>query len=435
MSRKISLDDTPDDIRKQILSDLTIKIESDKYAANAPPTYIYPFDIYEENKKDYAYIPFAYGNTCKGGPFSRPEKDKLQSTSYNFEGSLRDTQKDVKKEAIEHLNKNGSTIISAYPGFGKTSISIYIASKIKLKTFIICHRIVLINQWEESIKKFCPDATVQILDSTSKKEDCDFYIMNAINVSKRPRNDFIDIGLVIVDEIHCIMSEILSKCLCYLTPRFLIGLSATPYREDGLNILLDLYFGTLKIYKKLHRKHSVYKISTSFTPKMETGANGRVNWGTVLESQASNLGRNEMIINIVKYFPKRVFLILCKRVDQARFLVKRLKEEGEDVTSLIGNQQEFEKSSRILIGTTLKTGTGFDHPRLDTMILAGDVQAYYIQALGRIMRTQDGVPIVFDIVDKNPILEKHYKVRKNVYIEHGGVIKDFAKSFPELNVI
>ena len=58
---------------------------------------------------------------------------------------------------------------------------------------------------------------------------------------------FKDIGVCIIDEIHCIMAEGLSKCTQKILPRYLIGLSATPYREDGLNILLDLYFGEEKI--------------------------------------------------------------------------------------------------------------------------------------------------------------------------------------------
>ena len=41
---------------------------------------------------------------------------------------------------------------------------------------------------------------------------------------------------------------------------------------------------------------------------------------------------------------------------------------------------------------------------------------------------------IFDIVDKNPILERHFKVRHATYLEHGGEIKDFTHSFPEFQV-
>ena len=96
---------------------------------------------------------------------------------------------------------------------------------------------------------------------------------------------------------------------------------------------------------------------------------------------------------------------------------------GEDVTSLIGTKQSYEINSRILIGTCSKVGTGFDHPKLDTLLLAADVEEYFIQYLGRCMRTRDNLPVVFDLVDDNSILLKHYKTRVGVYEKHGGVIK------------
>jgi superfamily II DNA or RNA helicase len=430
MSRKIHIDSVSQEIREQMIEDLKITIEGSSFLYNAPPKYIYPIDVGDE----YAYIPFAYGFSCVGGPFLCPERSSYPFIKCKFDGSLRDEQKMIKKEAIEHLNKYGSTIISAFPGAGKTCMSIYISTKIKLKTMIVTHRIVLIKQWQEALKKFCPTSTVQVLTPKCVMKDCDYYIMNALNVQKNTAEYYKNIGFLIVDEVHLIMAEGLSKCMQRLLPRYVLGLSATPYREDGLNMLLDLYFGERKINRKLFRKHIVYKINTKFTPTVELAKNGRVNWGVILDSQSNDVNRNEMIIRLVKMFKERVFLILCKRVNQGQYLVKRLRDEGEDVTSLIGKQQEYEHKSRILVGTASKTGTGFDHPRLDAMIIGSDIQAYWIQYLGRVLRTEEVVPIIFDIVDKNPILEKHFKVRKAIYLEHGGSVSDMSKDFPSFQV-
>ena len=51
------------------------------------------------------------------------------------------------------------------------------------------------------------------------------------------------------------------------------------------------------------------------------------------------------------------------------------------------------------------------------------------------MRTEQVVPIIFDIVDKNPILDRHYKVRRATYLEHGGKIKDFAQKYPDFEIV
>lgn len=431
MSREIHIDSVDEKDREQIVKDLQIEIKGSKFALNANPTYIYPINVTE----DYAYIPFAYGRTCAGGPFLCPKRDLYKKMSCSFNGNLRDEQKEVKNEAIDHLNKYGSTIIAAFPGFGKTAMAIYLSTKVKLSALIITHRIVLINQWKNSIHKFCPTATVQILTAQSKMTDSDFYIMNASNVHKKDVSFFKNIGFLIVDEIHLIMAKSLSQCMQKIVPRYVLGLSATPYREDDLDILLDLYFGKRKIYRKLFRKHLVYKVKTTFVPTVEITKNGTINWSVVLDSQANDKSRNEMIIEIVKKFDKRVFLILCKRKEQANLLVRRLCSEGEDVTSLIGKEQEYEQTSRILVGTSSKTGTGFDHPRLDALILACDIQAYFIQYLGRCMRTKEVVPIIFDIVDKNPILDKHFYDRQSIYLEHGGRIINFAEKYPDFKII
>ena len=425
MSRKINLTEFTDQQLQKISQELNIEKEKSKYARNSVPDYICLF----EAEREYAYIPFAYNKN-----FNRPERKDFSVMNVEFKEQLREEQKKVKDEAISRLNSHGSVMISARCGFGKTFLAIYIATKIKLKTLILCHRIVLINQWKESIEKVCPEAKIQILSSKCEMQDCDFYIVNATNVRKHDRLFYKDIGFVIVDEAHIVMAEKMSQCMQYLLPRYVLGLSATPYRVDGLDSLLEMYFGTYKIERKLFRKHLIYKINTGIVPDVKTNKMGKVDWSSVLESTCLNDNRNEMIIKLVKYFPERIFLVLCKRVEQAKYLEKRLKEEKEDVTSLIGSNQEYDKKSRILIGTVGKCSVGFDHAKLDTMILASDVQQYFEQYIGRIMRTQDGEPVIFDIVDKYPLLEKHFRSRSAVYTEMGGIVKDFKKCFPDFEI-
>ena len=430
MSISIDIDSMTDEQREKIHKDLEIKIEASTYAFGAKAVYLHPYEIRtDKNGKDIVFLPFAYA-VSQG--FSRPARESFPTlNSTKCTAILRTNQKEVRDEALQYLKK-GSTLISCYTGFGKTLMSIYLAIKINMKVLIIVKGNVLIKQWENDIKSACPETNVQILTTKTVKldEDCDFYISSPDNVKKTHSTFFKSIGTVLVDESHQIMAESLSKCLQYVYPRYLIGLSATPYRPDGLNKLFDIYFGeNNKIIRKLYRKHTVYRVESGFTPEVDIGPNGKINWGVVLNSQAFDVTRNELIIKIVKYFPENVFLILSKRVEQANYLVERLKEEGEDVTSLIGSQKEYEKTSRILVGTITKVGTGFNHTRLNSLIIAGDVEEYFQQYLGRVFRREDAEPVVFDIVDKNPILLRHFKTREKIYKEYGGVVKKFEKEF------
>ena len=160
---------------------------------------------------------------------------------------------------------------------------------------------------------------------------------------------------------------------------------------------------------------------------MEYTENGKLNWGAILEAQCNNVERNELIVSICKKFKDRNILILTKRVNQGQYLYDRLIEEGENVASLLKSQQTFDRNCRILVASVMKAGTGFDFKKLNTLILASDLESYFIQILGRIMRTQEGIPTVFDLCDENGILEKHFKSREEVYKEIGGEIKIYPK--------
>jgi superfamily II DNA or RNA helicase len=267
------------------------------------------------------------------------------------------------------------------------------------------------------------------LGKTKINQNADFYLINAINVPKHSREFYSSIGFLIVDEAHIIMAEKISNCMSYILPRYVLGLSATPYRVDGFDKLLSLYFGEYKIYRKLFREHNVYKINSELIIKNKTNKLGKIDWNSVIEEQSINKYRNELILEIIKYFKDRTFLVLCKRVKQARYLLERLTEEKEDVTNLIGKQQTYEISSRILIGIAGKVGVGFNHPGLNSLLLASDIEGYFIQYLGRVFRRKDTIPMIFDIVDKHFILTNHFKTRSEVYKEHGGKLFDFYDSF------
>jgi superfamily II DNA or RNA helicase len=137
--------------------------------------------------------------------------------------------------------------------------------------------------------------------------------------------------------------------------------------------------------------------------------------------------RNRMILDVILKHQDRHFLVLCKRISQARYLIEDLEKNGENVTSLLGNNNKFDEKSRILVATVQKCGVGFSHDVLDALVIASDMEEYFIQYLGRVMRTEEVEPIIFDFVDEHPILQRHFQTRKKVYQESGGIIKTIKK--------
>ena len=114
MSIKTNITELPEETQEKISTDLTIKIENSKYGFGAQSTYIYPYEL-EEN--DDLYLPFSYA--VEELNFIRPSREDINKSNVRFEGNLRPEQIFIKKEAIDTLSRKGSVLISLYTGGGK----------------------------------------------------------------------------------------------------------------------------------------------------------------------------------------------------------------------------------------------------------------------------------------------------------------------------
>ena len=426
MSISTKIEDLTDDQRENVIKDLCIEIEDTKKKYFGPKT-----------KKIYAYLlttshiytPFYYSIKTLGK--TRNARSSYSSINCIFTGALRDEQKVALKEGKALLNTNGCCIMSMYPGFGKTISAIKLACDIKLKTLIIVNKIILMDQWITSINDFCNSATIISNLKNNKKnltnfKPSDFIIMNAINIVKFPSSFYADIGFVVIDECHQILTETLSRSLELLSPRYLIGLSATAFRYDPLDKLFNLYFGPEKVLRSMHKKHTVFLVKTGVHPLVEFDRRGKLNWSLLIDSLSMDQARNKFIIDIILKHKDRNFLVLVKRIAQGHYLENKLKEENENVGSLVGSNQIFDRNVRILIGTTGRLGTGFDFTKINSLIFASDIKNYFLQYLGRCFRCPEVEPFIFDLLDENHILKSHFFKRKDQYIQCGGSLKNYT---------
>lgn len=375
----------------------------------------------------FVVLPFSFARSSFP-TVVRPTLKHISSALPDFTGTLRPHQQQVRDSAIKSLNETGSIVISAAPGFGKTITSIEIICAINVPTVIFVKQAMIMDQWKDSISKYAPRKKVATITSTKPVDpNADIYIVNPIILKKdiTDLKDFEHIKLVVVDELHQIVSKVLHRAFFKFQPDYIIGLSATPYRPkmDPFEPAIAWFFGSNVVGSKLFRKHTVYCVKTNFVPETRIQPHsGKLDWSSVLTSQAEDPHRNNLIVKAVTMFPKRTWLILVKRVEHARTLQALFASAGIESGTIVGSCREFDKSSKILIGTTPKIGVGFDHAPIDALCMAADVLEYFEQFLGRCMRRQDVEPIVIDFEDKfNPLL-KHLKSRINKYKEHGGKV-------------
>lgn len=233
-----------------------------------------------------------------------------------------------------------------------------------------------------------------------------------------------------VHNCHTLCTPKYAEAFGYIFPKYVIGLTATPVRTDGHDLVIELYCGPNIIYKPLNAMFNAYLIPTGFAPVIKKTESGDLNWNAVLASQATSQSRNELLLDIVRYFGHRNILVACKRKDQANILHLGLKKYEEDSDVYFGSDVIVNYQCRILVVTYSKAGCGFDHPKLDMLLVAGDAEESFMQYLGRVFRREWHFPIVIDPVDKFWPLMKHSKTRQEIYTSSGGEVKKFEKWFP-----
>ena len=190
MSIRIPLNELTEGQRNIILKQLCFEKKSNTMF-NAPAQQVYPYEIVDEGNDVFAiYLPMYWA--MKYISVSKkylPSRKNFKENNTKFTGSLRPLQEEVQKSAVELLNRQKACIISLYTGAGKTITSIYISTKIKLPTLILVHRLVLMDQWKESIERVCENPKIQIIKTSSMLDkDADYYLMNISNVKKKSRD-------------------------------------------------------------------------------------------------------------------------------------------------------------------------------------------------------------------------------------------------------
>ena len=410
---------------KSISAECTITSTVMNPKGQSTPTTLEAFDFDDS----HAFLPFAYVHNNHPSLFL-PKKSP--NIPFKFTGSLLQRQKDIRDDAFQLLNFTRSCMLCLHTGFGKTIFALYLASKIGKKTIVLCHRKIIMEQWKSSVEKVCTGVSVDFLTPKLKTKP-DVLICNVLNIPKYTKEFFSGYGLVLCDEIHTMCTQQYSKGLTKLFPEYIIGLSATPERSDGMDQMISLYVGPHMIVRKMQRHFNAYKLQTGITLPVKRQMDGSLDWNSVLQSQASDPIRNALIVNLCRFFSHRCILVLVKRVDHALTLQQMCKDVGLDVDVFFGNSKSVNYNCNVLIATYSKGGVGFDHPKLDMLISGADVEESFMQYLGRVFRRDDTSPIYIDLVDELANIKAHSATRLGICKSAGAKVLSFYKSFPEFN--
>lgn len=363
------------------------------------------------------------------------------NTNVEFLGTLYSKSTDVKgrdqdvivEKALKSLRRHKTCFLNLPTAMGKTCIASCITSMLKKKTLFISCLTTINEQTVDEYKKFT-NSKVKLLKGKVEKDPLvDVYISGskkAWNILLKDPHFFEDIGLVIVDEAHLNTKFIFSELLLRLHPEYLLAMTATFDRKDGLEKIFNLYFGnnfskTVSTEQLIVRKETknflVVKLVTDFEPtchRMISKGKSTLNWSKVITSLCDNEDRNNLIVSLInKFAPNEKVLVLCGRISQRDYICERISKEFS-VCCVKKGSKDIDRSKDVLIGTSKKLGVGFNDPSRTLLIIASNI-ADVRQSEGRIRTCGNKI---IDIVDNNKTLEKHWNQRKRWYLSRGGEI-------------
>ncbi|EOJ5599286.1 DEAD/DEAH box helicase family protein, partial [Escherichia coli] len=351
-----------------------------------------------------------------------------------FTGNLRAEQ----EEAVSALLRYDTGVLCAPTAFGKTVTAAAVIARRKVNTLILVHRTELLKQWQERLAVF-----LQVGDSIGiigggKHKPCgniDIAVVQSISRHGEVEPLVRNYGQIIVDECHHIGAVSFSAILKETNARYLLGLTATPIRRDGLHPIIFMYCGAIR-HTAARPKESLHNLEVLTRSRFTSGhlpSDARIQ--DIFREIALDHDRTVAIAEeAMKAFGQgRKVLVLTERTDHlddiasvmntlklSPFVLHSRLSKKKRTMLISGLNALPPDSPRILLSTGRLIGEGFDHPPLDTLILAmpvswkGTLQQY----AGRLHREHTGKSDVriIDFVDTAyPVLLRMWDKRQRGY--------------------
>lgn len=358
--------------------------------------------------------------------------------------------KEHQAEALENLDamrKENKTIAMLYEatGTGKTVTAVSDAKAVGEKTLFLAHTKELVFQAYEQFKKIWPEVSVGRFVEDYRETDA--YVLCATIQSIEKNLDEFEpdaFGYLVIDECHHGTADTYKKVLSYFQNKFTLGLTATPERADGED-LLDIF------------QHVAHKLDIQTAVEMGTlvpvrcirvktnidlsdvRINGFRYNSLDLESKVMVPDRNRLIVDTyLEYVKDKPTVVFCTSVKHASELAALFQAKGIDAHSISGATKPVERKNilrryeqgkiPVLCACDL-LNEGWDSPHTQVLFMARPTMSktIYMQQLGRGMRLCEGKEflMVFDFVDNANMFNCPYSIHRLLNISQyypGGLV-------------
>lgn len=350
----------------------------------------------------------------------------LSPVELIFKGELRDYQ----QKAIDGVLKRGFGVLESATGSGKTIMALKIVAERQQPTLILVHTKELLHQWKEKIQEFLDIEAGLIGDGKYKIQPVTVGIVNTVRkrLGELPEH----FGQIIVDECHRTPSTMFTEVVQAFDCKYMLGLSATAYRRDGLTKIIYLTLGdrTYQVNSKELKSSGavmspeIIQRQTNFYYSYED------DYQEMITSLTQDMKRNTQIAeDVIQQATNRsgTCLVVSERIQHCEDLADMIQKRTDlRVEILIGHASRSERENivnevqegeiDVLVSTIQLIGEGFDCKGLSSLFLTTPIKfkGRLLQVIGRILRPADGKrPRVYDYQDqKVGVLKAQAKSRE-----------------------
>ena len=433
------------------------------------------FRVYAESLTKY-YLPRVWA-TEKFGPAK--ESSLSGGTPLRSDLLFIGTPYEYQHDIVNKFLAAPNGLICVPCGRGKTFMAIQIAAKLGRKFMIVVDKEFLLDQWMGELSALMPGIRIGILQEDKRqlgfmekkpltipelKEelkkhglplagtkavllerlrqvvpedppvayDCCIAMIQTLVSREFSPDEFHSFGLTIFDECHHLGAAHFSRALLKVQTKNMLGLSATPVRDDGLTRVFEWFIGKPVYWEKTReadpdvivQKVGFHSDEIEYS-EVPVDSRGEPVLARLLSQIVAFEPRNCVIDQILAKLleePLRTVLVLSERIDHLHRIRAKIPA-GIPVSYYIGGMDSEKRQTeaagaRVLLGTYAMASEGMNIKTLNTMIMISPRKKIE-QSTGRILRTQKSVreipPLIVDIVDSHSMYQGQWAKRKAYY--------------------
>ncbi|MEM1559997.1 MAG: DEAD/DEAH box helicase [Ignisphaera sp.] len=402
-------------------------------------------------------------------------------TSFNLdykvglEFRLNTSLREYQEEAYKRWREKGCRGVVVLPvAAGKTLIALKAIEDLKMKTLILVPTIDLLHQWRDNVSKFLGIPRNNVAIYGGGKHDIGYItVMTYDSATLNLYKYFNFFGFIVADECHHAVSQSYRTALTMITAPCRLGLTATPFRSNGLHKFYDGIIGPIvyilekedlqtKGYLANHREDKIYvelskeeldmykeymKIYIDFCRKRFPGVKDpKKKFQLILKFASRDSEAREALR--AKHRARKIALSTDRKIEIVEKLLSMYKGEKilifsryTDIIKKISRQfliprilhdtpeeerkkylDMFRRGEISILATAMALDEGVDVPDASVAIVVSGTGSYreYIQRLGRILRPKNKEALLIEIITKKTIEPSLSRRRRKFEMFNGG---------------